>query len=39
MTCKAPDLEQKPGLFIEPRGIVDTGAAGGALTAQNDVWI
>lgn len=26
-------------LLIEPRGVVNTGAAGGALTAQNDVWI
>ena len=26
-------------LLIEPRGTVNTGDAGGALTAQNDVWI
>ncbi len=26
-------------LIIEPRGVVNTGAAGGALTARNDVWI
>jgi len=26
-------------LVIEPRGVVNTGAAGGALTAQNDVWV
>ncbi len=26
-------------LIVEPRGIVNTGAVGGALTAQNDVWI
>ncbi|HEX6833116.1 MAG TPA: cupin domain-containing protein [Rudaea sp.] len=26
-------------LLIEPRGVVNTGEAGGALTAQNDVWI
>jgi len=26
-------------LIVEPRGIVNTGAAGGALTAQNDVWV
>lgn len=26
-------------MLIEPRGIVNTGAAGGPLTAQNDVWI
>ena len=25
-------------LIIEPRGVVNTGAAGGSLTAQNDVW-
>ena len=25
-------------LIIEPRGVVNTGAAGGALTAKNDVW-
>ena len=26
-------------LLIEPRGVVNTGEAGGALTAENDVWI
>lgn len=26
-------------LLIEPRGVVNTGAAGGAMTAVNDVWI
>ena len=26
-------------LLIEPRHVVNTGAAGGALTADNDVWI
>lgn len=26
-------------LLIEPRGVVNTGDAGGSLTAQNDVWI
>ncbi len=26
-------------LLVEPRGVVNTGDAGGALTAQNDVWI
>ena len=26
-------------LLIEPRGVVNTGEAGGNLTAQNDVWI
>jgi len=27
------------GSFIEPRGVVNTGATGGALTAPQDVWI
>ena len=26
-------------LLIEPRGVVNTGEAGGELTADNDVWI
>jgi mannose-6-phosphate isomerase-like protein (cupin superfamily) len=26
-------------MVIEPRGVVNTGNAGGELTAQNDVWI
>jgi mannose-6-phosphate isomerase-like protein (cupin superfamily) len=26
-------------LLIEPRGVVNTGDAGGELTAANDVWI
>jgi mannose-6-phosphate isomerase-like protein (cupin superfamily) len=26
-------------LVIEPKGIVNTGQAGGALTAPNDIWI
>lgn len=26
-------------LLIEPRGVVNTGAAGGELTAVNDAWI
>ena len=26
-------------LLIEPRGVVNTGDAGGDLTAKNDVWI
>lgn len=26
-------------LLIEPRGVVNTGDAGGALTARNDAWI
>jgi len=26
-------------MLVEPRGVVNTGDAGGALTAKNDVWI
>jgi mannose-6-phosphate isomerase-like protein (cupin superfamily) len=26
-------------MLIEPRGVVNTGAAGGELTASNDVWV
>jgi hypothetical protein len=26
-------------MLVEPCGVVNTGAAGGALTALNDVWI
>ena len=26
-------------LLVEPRGVVNTGNAGGALTAPNDVWV
>jgi mannose-6-phosphate isomerase-like protein (cupin superfamily) len=26
-------------LLVEPRGVVNTGDAGGKLTAQNDVWV
>jgi len=26
-------------LLIEPRGVLNTGEAGGERTAQNDVWI
>jgi mannose-6-phosphate isomerase-like protein (cupin superfamily) len=26
-------------LLIEPRGVLNTGRAGGERTAQNDVWI
>ncbi len=26
-------------LLVEPRGVVNTGEAGGDLTAANDVWI
>ena len=39
-------VEHKPSakiecriMLIEPRGVVNTGEAGGALTAQNDVWV
>jgi mannose-6-phosphate isomerase-like protein (cupin superfamily) len=26
-------------LLVEPRGVVNTGGAGGSLTAPNDVWV
>jgi mannose-6-phosphate isomerase-like protein (cupin superfamily) len=26
-------------LLVEPRGVPNTGSSGGALTAENDVWI
>ncbi|MEZ4606033.1 MAG: cupin domain-containing protein [Deinococcales bacterium] len=26
-------------MLVEPKGLVNTGTAGGALTAANDVWI
>jgi len=26
-------------LIVEPRGVVNTGDAGGAVTAKNDVWV
>ena len=26
-------------MLVEPKGIVNTGTAGGTLTAPNDVWI
>ncbi len=26
-------------LIVEPRGVVNTGEAGGDLTAPNDVWV
>lgn len=26
-------------LIVEPRGVVNTGEAGGVLTAKNDVWV
>jgi mannose-6-phosphate isomerase-like protein (cupin superfamily) len=39
-------IEHKPSaekeckvMLIEPKGVVNTGDAGGALTAQNDVWV
>lgn len=31
--------EECKAMIIEPRGVVNTGDAGGELTAQNDVWI
>jgi mannose-6-phosphate isomerase-like protein (cupin superfamily) len=26
-------------MLVEPRGVVNTGEAGGALTASNDIWV
>jgi mannose-6-phosphate isomerase-like protein (cupin superfamily) len=26
-------------LLIEPRGVLNTGSAGGKRTAQNDIWV
>ena len=26
-------------MLVEPRGVVNTGDAGGELTAENDVWV
>jgi len=26
-------------MLVEPRGVVNTGDAGGAYTAENDVWV
>lgn len=26
-------------LLVEPRGVIDTGDAGGELTAEPDIWI
>jgi hypothetical protein len=26
-------------MLVEPKGVVNTGTAGGPLTARNDVWI
>jgi mannose-6-phosphate isomerase-like protein (cupin superfamily) len=31
--------EECHAMIIEPRGVVNTGATGGELTASNDVWI
>lgn len=31
--------EECHALIVEPRDVVNTGAAGGELTARNDVWI
>jgi mannose-6-phosphate isomerase-like protein (cupin superfamily) len=31
--------EECHAMIIEPRGVVNTGEAGGELTANNDVWI
>lgn len=31
-------LRECHALVVEPRGVVNTGDAGGALTARNDVW-
>jgi hypothetical protein len=25
--------------IVEPRGVVNTGDAGGSLTSENDVWV
>ena len=36
---KPPATEECQVLLIEPDGVVNTGEAGGELTAQNDVWI
>ena len=32
-------LRECHALIIEPRGVVNTGDAGGALTARNDAWV
>ncbi|WNZ56719.1 cupin domain-containing protein [Microbulbifer sp. TRSA007] len=46
MTVVPKGVEHKPRaeqecevLLIEPKGVVNTGDAGGDLTAKNDVWI
>lgn len=31
--------EECHALIVEPRGVVNTGEAGGGLTAKNDVWV
>jgi len=31
--------EECEELLVEPKGVVNTGDAGGELTADNDVWI
>ena len=31
--------EMEIGLLVEPRGVVNTGEAGGSLTAKNDLWV
>ena len=36
---KPSAIEECQVLLIEPDGVVNTGKAGGELTAQNDVWI
>jgi mannose-6-phosphate isomerase-like protein (cupin superfamily) len=32
-------LQECKIMLIEPRGVVNTGNAGGELTAENDVWV
>jgi hypothetical protein len=32
-------LRECHALLIKPRGVVNTGDAGSALTAQNEVWV
>jgi len=39
VTHKPLALEECRILVIEPRGVVNTGDAGGDLTAANDIWI
>jgi mannose-6-phosphate isomerase-like protein (cupin superfamily) len=31
--------EECHALIVEPRGVINTGEAGGGLTAKNDVWV